>query len=71
MASPETATRPRIAYRIDTLADEIGVHRDTILVAIRKGELEAKRPSKRLTLIPAESVAAWLDAMPDWEPGLN
>lgn len=52
----------RLAYSIDELADHLGVCRDMIYRAIHSGALAARKLGRR-TIIPAASVAAYLDSL--------
>lgn len=69
MRAPDTS---KLAYTADEAAQAIGLSRDTILRAIRSGDLKAKRSSKDdkgnpagRHLIPAKALADYLDGMTD------
>lgn len=67
-----TTTAEPLAYSAKKAAEAAGVSLDTILRAIRRGDLRAKRsgqlddgtPTGKY-LIPRAALADWLEALPD------
>ncbi|MCA3263386.1 MAG: helix-turn-helix domain-containing protein [Telmatospirillum sp.] len=56
-----------IALTIPDAVKASGASRTAIYVALRRGELSARKHGKR-TLIEAEALKAWLARMPAYEP---
>lgn len=54
----------RVAYAVNDLVDALGIGRTKIYTEIASGRLKAKKLGSR-TLIPAESVRAYLAQLPD------
>ena len=52
-----------LAYTIEDAARAVGVSSDTIRGAIRTGDL-AVRYVGRKRIVPADELAAWVDALP-------
>lgn len=55
---------PRLAYSVAEAAEQTGFSQRKIRQLIADSELHAKKSGNRL-LIPAESLTAWLDSLPD------
>lgn len=58
----------RVAYRLEEAADAVGLSRDTLRDAIRKGFLRAKRTGDNgsgLYLITPAALAEWVDGLED------
>jgi excisionase family DNA binding protein len=54
----------KLAYSPDGAAEKVSVGRDLIFSEIKAGRLVAKKSGRR-TLIPAESLVAWMRSLPD------
>lgn len=55
----------RIAYTPNNAARALDVSRSFIFKEIHEGRIEAKKISRRKTLIPADSLIAWLQRRPN------
>jgi excisionase family DNA binding protein len=53
----------RLAYRPDDAARAAGLGRVTIFAAIKRGELRARKVG-RATIITADDLQRWIDALP-------
>jgi excisionase family DNA binding protein len=58
----------KIAYTTNEAAHALGISRRSIFKEIAAGRLHALKPTRRKTLIPAESLRGWRDALPAREP---
>jgi excisionase family DNA binding protein len=58
----------KLAYTPDEAASALGLSRTSIFKEIREKRLEARKPYPAKTLIPADSLRAWLAATPKREP---
>lgn len=58
------SSTPRIAYSVTEAAEQTGFSQRKIRQLIADSELHAKKVGNRL-IIPAESLTAWLEGLPD------
>jgi excisionase family DNA binding protein len=54
----------KLAYSPDEAAEKVGVCRDVIFAEIKGRRLAAKKSGRR-TLIPADALLAWMQALPN------
>jgi excisionase family DNA binding protein len=67
MPAPTAELGDQLAYRPTQAARIIGVSRARIDELIRAGQIRARKPSARVTLIPRAELERWLDAQPERE----
>ena len=57
----------KLAYSMEEAGRAIGRSRSTIYDLVHQGKLRAVRSGGR-TLIPRESLEAYVDGLPEWQP---
>lgn len=67
-ATSNTFELQKLAYTPDEAADALGMSRRSVFKEIAAGRLEARKPTPAKTIIPTESLKAWLDGLPRREP---
>ena len=59
-----TLAAGKLAYTPASAAEAVSMSERTIFKEIAAGRLEARKPSPQVTLIPADSLRAWLKNLP-------